>query len=194
LQATSDASEYFRVISIFNQGSQVTPLHLVALGIRLVALIWVLYTVSHLHGLFAYMNSSSGVSINKGVIWLFAGLQIATCAVLWVFPATIAKKLLPSSADTASSKPPSTLIEWQTFGVVCIGIWALARAIPDAIYWVTFYGMTLNSSYGYSDLNVEQKASMITTVVELIIGMWLVFGARGLANALLKLRTAGVSK
>src|SRR6188768_3774422 len=134
-----------------------------------------------MYGLFTYLDSNSGVAISKTTIWLFAFLQIVTCAVLWFFPATIAKKLLPSATDTDLPRSPVALIEWQTLGVICIGIWALTRAIPDAIYWMTFYSMSESVDYSFSILNAEQKASIITTVAELAIGLWLVFGAKGFA-------------
>ena len=68
-----------------------TPLHIVALCLRLVALIWVFYALNHTYGLFAYMKSDAGIAINWTAIWLSAFWQIATCVVLWFFPATIAR-------------------------------------------------------------------------------------------------------
>ena len=171
-----------------------TPLQIVALGLRLVALIWLLYTFNHLHGLFAYVNDDSGIVIRKSVIWLFAFLQIATCAVLWFYPRTIAEKLLPSASTAEQARSPVAMVEWQTLGVICIGIWALSKAIPDAIYWMTYYSMSFGADGDAFYLDAAQKARVASTVAELGIGLWLVFGARGFAAFLFKLRTAGVSK
>lgn len=171
-----------------------TPLQIVALVLRLVALIWLLFTVNHLHGLFAYVNNDSGIVITKSVIWLFAILQIATCAVLWLFPTTIAEKLLPSASTTEPTRPPVALVEWQTIGVICIGIWELSKAIPDAIYWMTYYSMRFGADADAFYLDADQKGLLASTVAELVIGVWLVFGAKGFAAFLFKVRTAGVSK
>ena len=43
-----------------------------------------------------------------------------------------------------------------------------------------------------SDFGPEQKAAMILTVAELAIGIWLLLGAKGIAAAIFKLRTAGL--
>ena len=171
-----------------------TPHHVVALCLRLVAIIWLLYTLSHVHSLFMYLNAPPEIAIRGPVVWLVAFLQIATCAVLWFFPVTIATKLLPSAAAMPERPVPPSLIEWQTLGVICIGLWGLSRAIPDAIYWLTFFNMRVTTEYGSGDLDPEQMASVITTLAEIAISAWLLFGAKGFAAFLFKLRTGGVAK
>jgi hypothetical protein len=172
----------------------VTPRLIVALSLRLAALVWLLHTLSHIYGLFTYLNPTSAGTISKSVVWSFAFLQVAACGVLWFFPSTIAGKLLPSGARADEAPSPPRLLEWQTLGVICIGLWGLSRAIPDAIYWVTFYTFNFNASFGGADLDPDQKASMVSTVVELAISCWLIFGAKGFAEVLFKIRTAGVTK
>ena len=173
-----------------------TPKLVVALGLRLAALIWLLYTLSHMHALLLYLNDDPGVPGSRSVVWLFASLQIATCTVLWFFPVTIATKLLPSAAAAAAVEQPAppTLIEWQTLGVICIGLWGLSRAIPDAIYWLTFFSLTAGTELEFANSNPEDKARLIMTIAEIAISTWLLFGARGFAAMLFKVRTAGVAK
>lgn len=167
-----------------------TPHQIIAVFLRLVALVWVLFVVSHLHSLFLYLDHTTYLQINKVVVWVFAAIQIAVCALLWFFPRSIASRLL-RSRDAHEPAPAPRLEEWQTLGVICIGLWALMRAIPDAVYWITFYNMTSRSSIPFSDFTAEHKAAMVETVVELILGFWLLFGAKGFAVFLFKARTAG---
>lgn len=168
-----------------------SPHQILTVCIRLVAVIWLLYTVSHLDSLFAYLDADSRLLLNKTTVLIFALLQVAACAILWFFPRSIAAKLLPGR-DTDATPAPSSSLEWQTLGVVCIGVWALTNAIPDALYWLTFFNMMAElSNLGWAYFSPQQKAAMISTAVELIIGIWLVFGARGLASILFKIRTAG---
>jgi hypothetical protein len=149
--------------------------------------------VSHLHALFAYLNEGTQLQISKVVVWVFVIIQVGVCGLLWFFPRTIAAKLLPSRDDHEAS-PPIALVHWQTLGVILIGLWALTRAIPDAVYWITFYNMATSSGIGLSALNPEQKASMVETIVELVIGFWLLLGAKGAAALLFNLRTAGLKQ
>jgi hypothetical protein len=162
--------------------------------LRLLALIWLLYILGHLYGLFAAITNDPTALISTSAVWFLALLQLAICGALWFFPATLAVRLLPSIRSEPKTAPPPQLVEWQTLGVICIGLWGLSRAIPDAVYWVTFYNMHLKANYGVSDLNAAQKAGIVTTVAELLIGLWLLFGAKGFAAFLFKARTAGVAK
>jgi hypothetical protein len=89
---------------------------------------------------------------------------------------------------------PSSGFEWQTLGVICVGIWELSRAIPDAAYWISFYNMmAMNSNLGLSYFSPEQKSGMIATIAELVIGFWLVLGAKGFSSILLKIRTSDLN-
>jgi len=84
------------------------------------------------------------------------------------------------------------LQEWQMLGFICIGIWALSNAIPSALYWLTYYSMSFGDSSDAFYLDAEQKARVASMLAELVIGLWLVFGAKGFAAAFLfKIRTAG---
>lgn len=171
-----------------------TPHQILTLCIRLVALVWLLYTVSHVHELFAYLNEDQQVQISKTAILTFALFQIAMCALLWLFPRSIAAKLLPG-LNLTTETPTSTPVEWQTLGVICIGIWALTRALPDATYWFTYYNiMTANSNIDLSYFTPDQKAAMISTITELAIGLWLLLGAKGVVAILFKARSAGIKQ
>lgn len=169
-----------------------TPHQILIVCIRLVALFWLLSVVSNLHLVFASLNEDSPVTLYASQVWLFAGLQVAIAAVLWFLPATIAAKLL-RAPRAATEEPPPRLVEWQTLGMICIGLWALTRALPEAVYWASFLRMT-SDEYPPIELGPDQKAKIIATAVEIIIACSLLLGAKGIAALLFKLRTAGIEK
>jgi hypothetical protein len=167
-----------------------SPHQILTVCIRLVAIVWLLFTISHIDSLFAYLNEGSRLQLDKTSVYFFASLQVAACVVLWMFPRSVAAKLLPGP-DSNTSPSPSSTIEWQFLGVMCVGIWELSRAIPDAAYWITFYNiMATSSNLGLSYFSAEQKAGMIATIAELGIGFWLVLGAKGFTSILFKIRTS----
>lgn len=163
-----------------------TPLQIVALGVRLFALVWLLYTLSSLHQVFFYLGRAGGPG--DATVWIFTLIQIGVCALLWFFPRTIAARLLPSRS-AEQPVPAVSLAEWQTLGVILIALWALTRAVGAAIYWISLYNIVEGR---LSDFGPEQKAAMILTAAELAIGIWLLLGAKGIAAAIFKLRTAGI--
>jgi hypothetical protein len=167
-----------------------TPHQILIVCLRLVALLWLLSVIRNLYLVFATLNADP--SPYGAQVWLFAGLQVALLAVLWFLPATIAAKLL-RAPRVPTEAPPPRLVEWQTLGVICIGLWALTRAVPDAVYWASFLKIT-SGAYPPLELEPDQKAGIVATAVEIVIAVSLLVGAKGITALLFKLRTAGIEK
>jgi hypothetical protein len=168
-----------------------TPHQIVVVVLRLGALVWLLYTFSHVIGLFAVLRAEPGALLNRPIVLFSAAFQVIVCMALWFFPSTIAANLLrsaPESNEPASARP---ITDWQVLAVIFVGLLALARAIPDSIYWVTYAAMATGYNLGFFDLDADQKANALATVFELAIGLWFVFGAKRVAGLLFKSRDAG---
>jgi hypothetical protein len=168
-----------------------TPHQIVVVVLRLGALVWLLYTFTHVFGLFAVLRAEPAALLNRPIVLISAAFQVLVCMALWFFPSTIATNLLrpaPDAHEPAAARPIS---EWQVFGVIFVGLLALARAIPDAIYWVTYSAMATGYNLSFFDLDADQKANALATAFELAIGLSLVFGAKRVAVMLFKARDAG---
>jgi hypothetical protein len=172
----------------------VAPIQVVAVCLRFLAIVWLLYALNNAYGAMSYLGLQGGVPGSRWVVWVQAGLQLVICGALWFFPVTIASKLLPSYSRPPDPQNPPHLHEWQTLGVICIGLWALSRAVPDLVYWITYMGMAFEGDSPVGDLAPDQKAGFIATLVEIAVGLWLVLGAKGAAALLFKVRTAGIAK
>lgn len=163
-----------------------TPHQIVVVILRLVAMVWLIHTLTHMYGLFAVFDDASGVRLSRPIVLLSAVFQVFVCLALWFFPSTIAATLLRSAQPSNEPTPARPMVEWQTLGVILVGIWALTQAIPDTIYWVTYYAMLSGSNMSFFDLDPDQKANAFATVVQLIVGLSLLLGAKGIAAALFK--------
>jgi hypothetical protein len=73
-----------------------------------------------------------------------------------------------------------------------LGLWTLSKGIPDATYYITYFLTYDESVMSARDLLREQWPYMAATLVEIAIGVWLIFGARGIAAMLVRLRNAGL--
>lgn len=161
--------------------------------IRLLALVWLVYLLDHTASLLIYFNEgglqhTAGLAMNTA----FTFLQYCGCAVMWFYPATTAAKILPSALAN-QPRPAPTPLEWQTIGLFCVGLWTLARAIPDTAYWVTLLPLIRHEgAISDTPLSPVRVASIVADAVRLALGLWLVFGARGFAAFLLRVRTAGL--
>ena len=163
-----------------------TPHQILAAFTRLLAIWWLLYVVSQTPGL--YVHNEHLQLDNRTPVIVITVLQLGICAFLWMFPATVARKLLP--LKETPSAPPARIADWQMLGVICIGLWALTHAIPDTVYWAILLNTWLGPDSGTLALTVAQRARIASTVVSLVIGIGLVFGARGITTYLFGIRKA----
>ena len=126
-----------------------------------------------------------------GVSWILTGLIVASvvavCAFLWFFPLTVARMLLPAMneprSETAMNGPVTLSV-----GLTLLGVWVLAYALPDAVYWASLFFLTRQVDDGYFSWTNEQVASIATTAVELALAIWLIFGSTGIRRLIYRFR------
>lgn len=121
------------------------------------------------------------------LVGLVLASSLAACAVLWFFPLTIARKLLPAMREPRSEAAMSGSVALSV-GLTLLGIWVLAYALPDTIYWTTLFLLTRRAGSPYFEWGPEQIASIATTVAELVLAAWLVFGSSGIKRLILRYR------
>ena len=108
-------------------------------------------------------------------------------AALWLFPATIARKLLsPDNVKQETSASPDL---WLAMGCALLGLWLLTSALPTLIF--DTYAL-VHLSYGDDRGNIPQ--SVVYYVIEVAIALWLVFGAKGFRRLFWWARNAGYKK
>lgn len=162
----------------------VTPHQILIVGIRLLAIFWFLGVLGQVAAAVATVEQMGAATLP---IWVSAGIQFAVCVFLWLFPATLASRLLRggNSVVSAGSVP---FDQWRDLLFVTVGIFMLARSTPNVLYWAILAGASEPFS---PDFTLEQKLSALAAFLELAIGVGLVLGARGLGSLVQKLRTVG---
>lgn len=171
-----------------------TPVQIVAVFLRLLVIAWVLYMLGQGYVVFSFFTLETWPPSNRVIVVGTILLQLAICVVLWFFPVTIANKLLPAYSKPPDPQTPPRMLDWQALAAACLGLWIVSRAVPDLFYWLTFVSMSSGGGLDGAGMDPENKASVATTVVELVIGLWLILGAKRIAALLLRARTAGVAK
>jgi hypothetical protein len=166
----------------------VTPHQILVVVIRLLAILWALHLLTLISPTFAALEQSED---QFATLWVPLLLQFIACVWLWIFPATLAAKLLRSGSSQVRVSDTS-LAEWQNLALIAVGVFVLAGAVPDAIYWLILVIGGLRLAPAQDIFNLEQKANALATLVEIAIGVWLVFGASGIGAFVHRLRAAGV--
>jgi hypothetical protein len=168
-----------------------TNAQIVGLGVRLFAIWLAIYVVRQTPGL-VFIDSrdvpGSGlviVTIAVAVVLLFI------CVALWRLPLVVAQRLIPQpTLDQPSRLPVEQL---QTAAFCLLGLWLLTEALPHAVYvaMIVYHSSKSNASVS---LSPWEYATTVQVLAELIIGLWLLFGARGLLGILRWARHAGTTE
>jgi hypothetical protein len=132
-----------------------------------------------------YMQTADqvGAGLSRAYYGIAALLVIALLFVLWRFPLTIAKKLMTSSvSEVQESRSPDL---WLAMGCALIGLWLLTARVPSLLFDVMQYGDGFIERLPYPGIMLTRY------VVEIAIGVWLVFGAKGFRKLFWSARNAG---
>jgi hypothetical protein len=158
--------------------------------IRLLGVVWFLALLNQVGAAALLIGSGSLPQVSTGYYLLLTAVQLFGCSLLWLWPASIAARLLPSAL---SDRPQavSSPQQWQTIGVVCVGLWALAGAVPEAIRWLTLWRAAAHTEISGA-FGPAQQAGLMETLLRIGIGLWLTLGGKGISAALFRLRMAGI--
>jgi hypothetical protein len=164
---------------------------IVGIAVRLSAIFLGLYTWRYVSGLVPLLAAPSQDSIGVGFLLLLALFPILASLLLWYFPLAVASKIIPDiKTEKASTPLDAGGIEVVAFSVM--GLWVLTTAVPDIFYWIVFAYRTKSADFGNPELSPESVGYIVATVVELVIGFWLLFGSKGILGIIRRIRYAGM--
>jgi len=109
---------------------------------------------------------------------------------LFIFPNKISNSLILDSSENNEidiEKIPSVAF-------MAIGMYFVAFALADCVYWVAYYSFMEVPVTGTEYFEAENKAQVVTTIAELLIGLVLLFGSKGIGKFVIKARTAGLKE
>ena len=161
---------------------------ILGVGVRLFAVWLVVYVVRSAPILWVFNSPDATPSGATAVVVVLLLVVLLIAVVLWFFPLAIASKLIPKSSLSQSTRLP--VEELQRTGFCLLGLWVLAEAIPLSIRYgyILYHSLKPNAMV---ELGLNLPGAFIHAMVQLAIGFWLLFGAKGLLEILLKARNAG---
>lgn len=129
--------------------------------------------------LIAFLSSVVAPVIFSIIIGLF----------LFAFPKAVTNKLVVGT----SKESDIDLNGITTAAYSVIGVYFIAFAVADLLYWASYYSVMLNELKTNEYFTSEKKVGVIVTFIELGIGLALLFGSNGINKLVLKVRTAGTN-
>ena len=163
-----------------------SPHQITAVAVRLVA-IW-LFALIAMNVPYYFLNTPlQGESDSIVVFMVGAALVVLLALALWKFPLTVARKLLASNAQEPETHHGPDL--WLAMGCALMGLWMLASTIPAFTQSLVLARSDFGT--GYAD---SFPIWLGLYLPKTIIGLWLVFGAKGFRKLFWWARNAGYRK
>ena len=161
-----------------------TPHQTLAVVVRLFAIWLALYAARELVGVYVAGRERDDAYILP-VVATVSALAIVFVGLLWFFPKTIARGLLPLASDTpAKTSSPET---WIAVGASLIGLWLAASAVPGALR--NFFVLYIFRSESLDTSGVV--SGLVYLLLQVAVGVALIFGANSVKRFVLWARYAG---
>ena len=164
-----------------------TPHQALALGVRLFA-IWCALAI--VREVVAFMTSWRPQDESNALGVLIGGsvLSAIFLLILWFFPKSIARGLLPHSPDA----PTQTLSYqmWFTLGTALLGLWFVASSITPILRNLSVMYVFRPELINPEDIR-SLRVGLLYYAVELVLGLCLLFGATGIRKLIWRIRNAG---
>jgi hypothetical protein len=160
-----------------------TPHQALTVAVRLFAIIVALYVLREMAAFFiADVDQKDGF---PAIAVVFTVLTVILVIVLWFFPRSIARNLLPLSSDTPA--PPSQPDAWIAAGASLIGLWLIADALPGLMRNSLLMLLFRSEPMDMSGL----RSGLLYYGLRFIVGVALLFGANGIKRLIVWARHAG---
>jgi hypothetical protein len=172
------------------EGGGVTKDTIVAVMVRLFAVAIAFHVATHIPAMAHHLSELVDLDYSTFVVLLLGSVLIALALALWLFPLRIANAVIPR-ADAPSERYPWAPIDVLTIGFILIGVYVAYDTFTAAFYWGYLLVARQYGEVPWDYLSPQNKASMVLVVVQMIIAIALIFGARGFARFLVYLRWAG---
>lgn len=163
---------------------------IVAVAVRLFAVYLLLMCLRLVAGGLMSINGEAPDSFATGVVLVSVAVTLAISALLWFFPLTLARKLLPVMKETPGAARMDPAIAWS-LAISIIGLWIFVSALSSSTYWLVIYLRSQAVGMEYMQFSPGQIASIVETAVELLLGLALMLGSGGLRSLIFRLRNIG---
>jgi hypothetical protein len=152
----------------------------VAIGVRLVAILFFFKAVREFVGVFQFFYQGSPYG-NDASVWPVLVVALTSWAfvfILWFSAQGIGRLMASGGIDAKPEKmPPVSLL---SVFVAAIGLFVFWYGMVDALYYISV--IIMGQELGVARMSIEIKANMLATAFEVISGAFLVLKARTVAG------------
>lgn len=165
--------------------------------VKLGAMFIIVYALQNLAYYVSFIMGSEEYMLIAGFVFcLVFALPALIAWALWRFPATLVGSLYRGDDEASKSSDDSgrTLL----IGISLIGVYTLVFGVIDLVYFEAhrFAEYRLGEDANFPDYPIlpQTIAGRVTNIVQIVIGMALIYGRKGIVTFLRNVRTSGTEK
>lgn len=161
-----------------------TPQQLIGTGVRLFSIWLALSSIAYFAAVPTALSAAPfGDGTSTTVSYAVGGLYVLVAVILWLFPMSVAHKLLPRTSHTNTLALPGSGL--ARTGVGLLGLWLVAKALPSVV-WVLFRAyLYVEAGSSFSALTPELKLEVSVSTFEVLLGVFIIMQSAALARAIL---------
>jgi len=149
-----------------------TPQQIVALGVRLAALLVGFYSVRFLV-LYPVSMRSTNLADQVHISFILGACALLLAIFFWVFPMAIAHRILPRTKYANHLNLP--VFEAARVGCSLIGLWFALSVVPGLV-WILFTNLVNSTGQSlFRSLSAEDRATFLFYLAELALAVFLIF-------------------
>ena len=165
---------------------------IIAIAVRLFAIFLAILELRTIAQVVALLSTNTFVPGGLVVLVIVLLGMLAISALLWFFPLTVARKLLPVMKEPRSEIAMGAATAFP-LALAVMGIWLFANAIVDVAYWLVLFAQVRGADMPGVELTPSQWSSVAATVVRLLLSLWLIFGNAGIRRLIARARHGGAA-
>lgn len=170
---------------------------LAALIIRIAGLIVIVSAITYTAKSFGpFFVADTGQKLSAALVLVSVLISLVIPVVLGLllvyFPSALTTRVLKIEGLETGSESDTKAIERVAFAA--IGLWLTLYAVIDAVYFFAkahLFFRFFEDMRAYAKpplISAEDFGGLVSSAVQLLMGLWLLIGNRGLANVLARLR------
>ena len=158
-----------------------------AVGFRLLAIVIFIYSLRQLATFIGatFYDAYGGMSFSPMFFLAIAIIPLVVSFLLWVFPTSIAKKVVPPESEITIN--PEKTFSILVGLILTVGLYTFFYATIDGIYWLTYLHLMSSTPEAYdqfSEVMQSNKANMLATIFEFLAALAIILRAKYIANFL----------
>lgn len=151
--------------------------HYLAILLRCTSIMLLIYGIGKISLIPQLMTYEASI-LTAAISVLIFMFPFVFSALLWFFPITLSKILIPQECDL--DVEPISYISLSSIFISAIGLYLFTRALPDGLYWLAVF--TIGSEISSLNYTSENKANVMATALELLLAIFLVVKSNVIAS------------